>query len=152
MAVRKVCFKEKPPFENIGFQTVWMQNARAALQRRRVLRNLGWLKAMYYHVLGRRPRSHGMPGYIRRGEDMANNSLACALVSEQDAQIAKIVSSGAGHDRVAERLKKRIGIESSERIPRRIGFTAASGTVEGAAIDDRSGRWTVSVDAVGAGT
>src|SRR5580658_7078719 len=77
--------------------------------------------------------------------------LTCGLVSEQDAQIAKIVPGGPGYDRVAERVEKRIGVESSECIPYRFGFTAASGTAEGAAIDHRAGRWTVSIDAVGAG-
>ena len=79
------------------------------------------------------------------------------LVSQQDAQVAKIISGGSGDDGVAERVEKRISIEAGERLPHGFGASGTgidlttAGTKEGAAIDYGSGGRTVAVDAVGAG-
>src|ERR1700674_2869414 len=74
------------------------------------------------------------------------------LVSQQDSQVAKIISGGAGNDGVAQRIKKRIGIEAGERVAH--GFhTIGSGACpsKAAAIDHGAGDRTVAIDAVGAG-
>src|SRR6266852_4857387 len=70
------------------------------------------------------------------------------LVSQQDSQVAKIISGGSGDDGVAKRIEKRIGIEVAKRVPHGFYTTAP---VESAAIDYAAGGRSIAVDAVGAG-
>src|ERR1019366_9180032 len=74
------------------------------------------------------------------------------LVSQQDAQVTKIISGGSGDKGVGERIENRIGIEAQERVPHGFGATGAGiDAGNGAAIDYGAGGGTVAVDAVGAG-
>src|SRR5271166_136326 len=75
-------------------------------------------------------------------------NFCCGLVSQQDAQVAKIVSGWSSDDGVAERVKKRISIEGGKRVVHGFG---TGGTTYGAAIDYRASGRTVAVDAVSAG-
>ena len=68
------------------------------------------------------------------------------LVRQQNSQISQIVSRRSGHDRIPQRLKKRIGIEASQ-VYIRIQ-SAGPGAFEGTAIHERSCGRAVAVNAV----
>jgi hypothetical protein len=81
--------------------------------------------------------------------------VARVLVSQQDAEIAKIVPSRTGDDGVAKRVKKGMGIKAGERVPHSFaaGQVASmiANSINGAAINHGAGGRTVPVDAVGPG-
>src|SRR5260370_18669860 len=85
---------------------------------------------------------------VARGIGSFGQLVALTLVTKQDPQIAKIISGGAGGNRVAQGIEGRVSIERGKRLADRV---RASGPLYRAAIHDGARCRTVAVNAVRAG-
>src|ERR1700733_15124 len=86
------------------------------------------------------------PSAVKRGSAASSSTLA----AQQDAEIAEVVSERAGHDRVLQLLKQRIGVEVHEGL----GWikTHALGPVPGLGLGYRACRGAVAVHTIGTRT
>src|SRR5690242_19410844 len=84
--------------------------------------------------------------YSKRVSPSSSESSRLDSVRQQNSQISQVVSRGAGHNRVTQRVKKGVSIKVAEAV---LGIQAAgSRSFDGRAIRNRAGRGAVSIDSI----
>jgi hypothetical protein len=161
MTIRSFCFKQTSSDEEVGITALdadWSYHAAG------VMRDLRGFTGAEVHVLLELAedalslaRENAQSIRVRWFRTFLAKSALNDLISQQDAQVAKVISRGSGNNGIAEHFKKRIGVKTGECAT--YSFVSADTIArdsarpsDGTAIDYSACGRAIAVDPVGAST